>query len=192
MSALPITGDPAADQLLEENPLALLIGMLLDQQVTMELAFKGPSTIQSRLGSLDAISIAAIKPDAWIKLCSETPAIHRFPKSMGQRVQEMCAAVSASYDGDPTRIWTEAKDAKDLYRRLRELPGFGDEKTKIFIALLAKRFDIAPRGWKAVAAPFSDRHPRSVADVADAETLLKVREWKKAMKAAKKSKQETL
>jgi uncharacterized HhH-GPD family protein len=190
--AIPITGDTEADLLLQDDPLALLIGMLLDQQVPMEWAFKGPSTLRARLdGELRAERIAAMDTEDFVALCAETPAIHRFPASMGRRIHALCEQLVEDYDGDAARLWTDVADAKELRRRLRALPGYGEEKTKIFIAILGKRLGIRPEGWEAVAAPFSDEHPRSVADVASPETLLEVRQWKKAMKAAKRSKQDT-
>ncbi len=189
--SFPITGDPEADDLLIADPLALLIGMLLDQQVPMEWAFRGPATLERRLGDrFDASAIAAMERDDFIAVCREKPAIHRFPKSMGQRIHELCVDLVDHYDGDPRSIWTDATSGQDLYGRLRELPGFGDEKSKIFVALLAKRFDITPTGWKEAAAPFSDATPRSAADVDSDESLQRVRQWKKAQKAAKKSKQD--
>lgn len=187
--AIPITGDDAADRLLEESPLALLIGMLLDQQVPMEWAFKGPSTLRDRFGGrLDARSIAAMGEDGVVAVCCERPAVHRYPAAMGRRIHGLCVELVERYDGDAGRLWSEAPDAADLYRRLRELPGYGDEKSKIFMAILAKRLGVCPSGWREVCAPFSDDEPRSVADVDSAENLLRVREWKQMMKAAKKAK----
>ena len=189
--AIPITGDDESDLLLQDDPLALLIGMLLDQQVPMEWAFKGPHTLKERLGGeLDAGAIAAMDVDDFVTLCAHTPAIHRFPASMGRRIHALCSQLVEDYAGDAAAVWNGATDAKDLRERLRALPGYGEEKTKIFIAILAKRMGVRLDGWEQVAAPFSDDQPRSVADVASPETLLKVREWKKAMKAAKKSKQD--
>ncbi len=185
---IPITGDEGADLLLEESPLALLLGMLLDQQVPMEWAFRGPATLNARLGSLDANEIASMDMEEFVSVCADKPAIHRFPASMGRRIHEVCTVLADEYDGDAERIWTEASDAADLSKRLRALPGYGAEKTKIFIAILAKRFGVKLEGWEKVAAPFSDEQPRSVADVHSEESLLEVRAWKKAMKAAKKSK----
>jgi uncharacterized HhH-GPD family protein len=185
---IPITGDESADLLLEESPLALLLGMLLDQQVPMEWAFRGPATLNERLGSLDANEIASMGQEEFVAVCADKPAIHRFPASMGRRIHDVCTVVADEYDGQAERIWTEASDAKDLERRLRALPGYGAEKTKIFVAILAKRFDVKLDGWEKVAAPFSDDQPRSVADVHSEESLMAVRSWKKAMKAAKKSK----
>jgi uncharacterized HhH-GPD family protein len=185
---LPITGDPGADRLLAEEPLALLIGMLLDQQVPMEWAFRGPSTLRDRLGHLDAARIAAMDPEDFVAVCADKPAIHRFPASMGRRVHEVCVVVAGEYDDDAGAIWRGVDDAAELNRRLRTLPGFGAEKTKIFMAILAKRFGVTPAGWEVVAAPFSDAEPRSVADVDSADSLARVRDWKKMMKAARKSK----
>ena len=188
-TAIPITGDDIADRLLQTDPLALLIGMLLDQQVPMEWAFRGPATLRDRLGGeLDATRIAAMDVDDFVAICSEKPAIHRFPSSMGTRVHELCSFVVEHYDGDAGRIWKGVRSAEVLFGRLRELPGYGEEKSKIFLAILAKRLGKRPAGWEELAAPFSDDQPRSVADVSSPETLLQVREWKQAMKAAKKSK----
>lgn len=190
--AIPITGDEQADRLLEEDPLALLIGMLLDQQVPMEWAFKGPSTLRERLGGeLDAAAIAAMTEDDFVEVCARKPAIHRFPAAMGRRIHELCVELVDRYDGDAEAVWRGVPDGVELHRRLRALPGYGEEKTKIFIAILAKRLGIRPEGWESVAAPFSDDEPRSVADVHSEESLARVREWKKAMKAAKKSKQDS-
>ena len=187
--AIPITGDPEADLLLEDEPLALVIGMLLDQQVPMEWAFRGPATLRERLGGdLDAAAIASMDRDRFVELCSATPAVHRFPSSMGDRIQALCAVVVEDYDGRAERIWTEAADAADLARRVRALPGYGAEKTRILVAILAKRLGVTPAGWERVAAPFSDDEPRSVADVDSPEALQAVRAWKKAAKAAGRSK----
>jgi len=187
--SIPITGDPEADAFLVSDPLALVIGMLLDQQVPMEWAFKGPSTLRSRLGgTLDARSIAAMDSEAFVAICATKPAIHRFPASMGQRVWELCVVVTDDYGGDAGRIWRGVRSADVLYDRVRALPGYGEEKTKILMAILAKRLGKRPAGWEAIAAPFSDDEPRSVADVADAASLARVRDWKRMMKAAKKSK----
>lgn len=189
--SIPITGDPAADALLVKEPLALLLGMLLDQQVPMEWAFKGPATLKERLGgSLDAATIAAMDREEFVVICCEKPAIHRFPASMGRRIWDVCEHLVEHYDGEAAKIWKGVRSGDILYERLREIPGYGEEKSKIFMAILGKRLGRTPAGWEAVAAPFSDAHPRSVADVADAESLQKVREWKKMMKAQKKSKQD--
>jgi uncharacterized HhH-GPD family protein len=187
---LPVTGNADADRLLVEDPLALLLGMLLDQQVPMEWAFTGPYTLRERLGHLDAAEIAAMDVDAFVDVCREKPAIHRFPKSMGERIHAVCRHLVDHHDGDAGKLWAGVDDADSLYARLRELPGYGEEKTKIFVAILAKRFGITPDGWEAVAAPFSDDVPRSVADISSEEALQEVRRWKKAQKAKGKSKQQ--
>jgi uncharacterized HhH-GPD family protein len=185
---IPITGNPDADQLLVDDPLALLLGMLLDQQVPMEWAFTGPYTLQERLGHLDPAKIAAMPVEEFVEVCRAKPAIHRFPKSMGERVHAACEHVVEHHDGHAERIWTDAPDARAVYDRLREVPGYGDEKAKIFVAILAKRFDVRPEGWEEVAGPFADDTPRSVADVSSEQALLEVRQWKKAQKAKKKGK----
>jgi uncharacterized HhH-GPD family protein len=188
---LPITGDPEADQLLVENPLALLIGMLLDQQVPMGWAFRGPFTLKERLGgSLDAETIAAMGPDKIEAVFRDKPAMHRYPGSMGQRTHALCVYVVEHYGGDAGAIWRGAPSGQEVYRRLRELPGYGDEKAKIFLAILGKRLDVAPKGWQEFAGPFGDDNPRSVADIDSPENLQRVRAWKQAQKAAKKSKAE--
>jgi uncharacterized HhH-GPD family protein len=188
---IPITGDTNADLLLEQDPLALLFGMLLDQQVPMEWAFKGPATLKERLGGkLDCAEIAAMDPDAVAKAFCDKPAVHRFPGSMAKRAHALCQYIVEEYGGDPAAIWTTAADGDEALKRLKALPGYGEEKAKIFLAILGKRLHVAPPGWEEAAAPFSDTEPRSVADVADADTLHAVRGWKKAMKAAKRSKQD--
>ena len=184
-----ITADPDVDGLVNANPLALLIGMLLDQQVAIELAFRGPHRIQERMGvSLDAATIAAWDPDEFTALCCEKPAIHRFPAVMSGRIQELCAHIADEYDGRAERIWQRRRSADTVAANLRAVPGYGDEKVRIFLAILAKRFGVRPDGWEAAAAPFSDDQPRSVADMGSAEGRLAVREWKKAQKAAGKTK----
>lgn len=187
--SLPVTGDPDADRLLVTDPLALLIGMLLDQQVPMEWAFRGPARLAERLGGrLDAAAIAAMDPDELEAVFRATPALHRFPAAMARRTQELCAHVVERYDGDAGRIWRGVRSGDALYQRLRQLPGYGDEKARIFLAILAKRLGRRPAGWEAAAAPFSDDQPRSVADIGSAEDLQAVRAWKKARKAAGKGK----
>jgi len=187
---LPVTGDPAADRLLVENPLALLIGMLLDQQVPMEWAFKGPATLQTRLGGLDAARIAELDPDQLDAVFRAKPAVHRFPSSMAKRTHALAQVIIDEYGGDPAAIWRDVPTGAELFARLRALPGFGDEKAKIFLALLAKRLAVRPPGWEAAAAPFSDATPRSVADVDSPETLARVRDWKRTQKARGKGKAE--
>ena len=187
--SLAVTGDPAADHLLNTDPLALLIGMLLDQQVPMEWAFRGPATLVNRLGGLDAGAVADMDPEAFLEACQAKPAIHRFPRSMAGRIQDLCRHLVDHHGGDAADIWRGASDGADLSRRLRALPGYGAEKTMIFVAILAKRMGVAPEGWEAAAGPFADDVPRSVADIDSPEALATVRAWKKAQKAAGKSKQ---
>jgi uncharacterized HhH-GPD family protein len=188
---IPITGDPDSDALLVADPLALTIGMLLDQQVSMELAFSGPAKLRQRLGDrFTAEAIAAMDPDEFEAVCREKPAIHRFPVAMATRIQDLSRHLVEHYDGNAAKVWSGVRSGATLHERVSELPGFGDEKTKIFIALLAKRLGKRPAGWEEVAAPFSDSVPRSIADVDSPESLQKVREWKKAQKAKGKSKQE--
>jgi uncharacterized HhH-GPD family protein len=187
---LYITGDTAADKLLNSNANALLIGMLLDQQVPMEWAFAGPATLKQRLGHLDPKKIAAMDLDEFVSICCEKPAIHRFPGSMGKRIHAVSEALVAEYKGNAVNIWKGVDDAHEVYRRLRALPGYGDEKSKIFIAILAKTQGVELSGWREAAGKFGDDAPRSVADVHDEVSLGKVREWKKAQKAAKKDKQD--
>lgn len=187
---LYVTGDPDADGLLCTDADALLIGMLLDQQVPLEWAFRGPFTLRSRLGHLDPARIAAMDEDEFVAVCCEKPAIHRFPAAMGRRVRALCAALVAEHDGAADRLWADGPDAKTLAKRLKALPGFGPEKTKIFVALLAKRFNVRPDGWEQVAGVFADDQPRSIADCADEAGLAAVREWKLAQKQAGKDKQD--
>lgn len=180
-----MTGEPAVDDLLNTDGTALLIGMLLDQQIPMERAFAAPATLRTRLGHLDARRIAAMPVDAFVSLCAQKPAIHRFPSSMGTRVHELCAVLSERFDGDGARVWADVTSGDELYRRLRTLPGFGDEKARIFVALLAKRMGIRPDGWQTAAGHFGDGTPRSVADIDSPDALVAVRQWKQANKAAK-------
>lgn len=186
---LPVTGDPDADALLASEPLALLIGMLLDQQVPMEWAFKGPWTLRQRLGgSLDAAIIAAMDPAALEERFTQKPALHRYPAAMAKRTQALCQFIVDHYGGDAGAVWRGVRTGDELFRRLRELPGYGDEKAKIFMAVLAKRFGKKPKGWEEAAAPFSDGTPRSVADIDGPQALQRVREYKQAMKAQGKGK----
>lgn len=185
---LHITGDPAADELLSESALALLLGMLLDQQVTMESAFAGPAKIRDRIGSLDAATIADYEPDALVEVFKQTPAVHRFPGSMAARVQAVCAAVRDEWSGNAEAIWTGGNpDGTEVFRRLKALPGFGDQKAKIFLALLGKQCGVDAPGWREASAPYGEQGAfRSVADIVDPGSLAKVRETKKAAKAAAK------
>ncbi|MCR2813247.1 Fe-S cluster assembly protein HesB [Microbacterium sp. zg.Y1090] len=186
--ALHITDDPAADELLTRDPLALLIGMLLDQQVPMETAFAGPLKISERLGTLDAATIAGTDPERFAELFAQTPAVHRFPGSMAGRVQALCAAVSDGYGGDAAAIWTQGDpDGPAVLKRLKALPGFGEQKAKIFLALLGKQYGYTGGGWREASAPYSEEGShRSVADIVSPESLQQVRAFKKAAKAAAK------
>ncbi|KQP74434.1 Fe-S cluster assembly protein HesB [Microbacterium sp. Leaf288] len=191
---LHITGDDAADRLLTDDPLALLIGMLLDQQVAMETAFAGPLKISERAGTLDAAALASFDPEAFTELFKATPAVHRFPGSMAARVQALCAAVEQDWGGDASAIWArpaadpaEAPDGPTVLKRLKALPGFGEQKAKIFLALLGKQYGYTGAGWREAAGSYGDEGSfRSVADIVSPESLTKVREHKRAMKAAAK------
>ena len=186
---LCLAQEPDADELLSENPFALLVGMLLDQQVPMETAFAGPKKIADRMGGLDAAEIADYDPDKFAALCSERPAIHRFPGSMAKRIQTLAQIVVDRYDGDAAALWTAGDpDGPELLRRLKDLPGFGEQKARIFMALLGKQYAVTPKGWRAAAGEFGKAGTHlSVADIADARSLEKVRSYKKEMKAAKKA-----
>ncbi len=185
-----ITGDADADLLLNTDGTALLIGMLLDQQVPMEWAFAGPATLRRRLGHVDARRIAAMAPDEFVAVCCERPAIHRFPASLGKRIHEMCVVLVDRFDGTGESVWTGVGDGAELYARLRSMPGYGEEKARIFTAILAKRMGVCPQGWQQAAGVFADDTPRSVADIHDPGSLAVAREWKKAAKAAKRDKQD--
>jgi uncharacterized HhH-GPD family protein len=185
---LNITGDPQADALLTDNPFALLAGMMLDQQYPMEHAFRGPAKVLERFGSFTPADLAAADPDEFAALCSTPPAVHRFPGSMAARLQELARLIEELYDGHAERLWTEATDAAELNKRLLALPGFGAQKARIFVALLAKQVGVRPEGWEKVAGDYADDGYRSVADVVDPESLLKVRDFKKQKKAAAKAK----
>lgn len=185
-----ITGITSADALLNRDGTALLIGMLLDQQVPMQWAFTGPHTIRERLGHIDAKRIATLEVDDFVSTCCEKPAIHRFPASMARRIHAMCTIIADTYKGKGANIWAGVDDAEELFQRLRALPGYGEEKAQIFVALLGKRFGIRPKGWKKVAGAFSDTQPRSVADINSPAMLLKVRGYKKMQKAADVDKQD--
>ncbi|MFQ5967157.1 MAG: HhH-GPD-type base excision DNA repair protein [Acidimicrobiia bacterium] len=175
---LPWTGEDAADRLLAEDPLALLIGMLLDQQFPMERAFYGPFLLQERLGAkLDAREIADYDPDAMVAIFKGPPAIHRFPGSMAGRTQDLCRQVADSYGGEAARIWETAESGKDLLQRLEALPGFGKAKSRIFVGVVGKRLGVGPPGWEEVSADWA-----SIADVADYEDIAVLREAKRAAK----------
>jgi uncharacterized HhH-GPD family protein len=183
-SALPLTGDPQADALLEHDPLALLIGMLLDQQVPMERAFRSPYDLKERLGGrLDAADLAGMDPDRLAEVFAERPALHRFPGSMAARTQELARAVVDHYGGRAERVWADAATGQDLFSRVKALPGFGEQKARIFVALLAKRLGVQPPGWQEVAGAYGQAGFFSVADVDGPDALARVREHKRAVKA---------
>ena len=189
MPTLQLVQDPAADALLEANPFALLVGMLLDQQIPMEVAFGGPKKIDDRIGSFDARVIADYNPEEFAALCSQTPAIHRFPGSMAKRVQALAQVIVDEYGGDAATLWTAGDpDGPEVLRRLKSLPGFGEQKAKIFLALLGKQYGVTPKGWRAAAGDYGKAGTHmSVADVLDAGSLQKVRAFKKEAKAAAKA-----
>jgi uncharacterized HhH-GPD family protein len=185
-----ITGDAEADKLLHDDALALLLGMLLDQQVPMEWAFASPAKLRDRLGGrLDAAEIAAMESVDLELLFKDRPALHRFPGSMAKRAWELCRTIADDYDNDTTKIWSDTASGQELLGRLAALPGFGQEKARIFLAVLAKRLDVKPAGWQEACSPFGDDVRRSVADADSPEHLLEVRAFKQAMKAANKDKQ---
>src|ERR1700730_12182577 len=175
------TDDPAANRLLETDPLALLIGLVLDQQVKMEKAFSGPYVLKQRLGDLDVRKIAAMDPDRLIAVFRERPALHCLPRSTAKRVQELCQAIVKEYGGDAAAVWREARDGDDLALRIKKLPGFGDMKVKILVAVLAKKFGVKPPGWEKHAASW-----HTVADVDSEETMAQARIVKREMKAKAK------
>jgi uncharacterized HhH-GPD family protein len=182
------TGDAAADKLLATDPLALLIGMLLDQQVPMERAFRSPYDLKERLGGrLDAAEIASMDAEELATVFRGPPALHRYPGSMAGRTQELCRALVERYGGKADRVWKKAGTGQELFANLRALPGFGEQKARIFTALLAKRMGVTPPGWEEVAGPYARVGHYSVADIDGPDALAAVREHKKAMKAAAKS-----
>jgi uncharacterized HhH-GPD family protein len=181
--SLPI--DAEANKLLDRSPLALLIGMVLDQQISMEKAFSSPYDLVQRLGhEPTAQELAEYDLEALTAVFAERPALHRFPKAMAGRVQEVCRVLVERYDGEAANLWSGAADGKELLKRIAELPGFGKQKSQIFLALLGKRFGVQPAGWRAAAGDYGPEGSFvSVADITDQESLLKVREHKQAMKA---------
>ncbi|MFJ6844107.1 HhH-GPD-type base excision DNA repair protein [Streptomyces griseoluteus] len=187
---LHLAQDPAADALLGRSPLAALTGMLLDQQIPMEWAFKGPETIARRMGAddLDAHDIAARDPEEFAALLSEKPAVHRYPGSMAKRVQALCQYLVETYDGDAEAVWRDAGSGAELLKRLEALPGFGKQKAQIFLALLGKQLGVTPKGWREAAGAYGEsKSYRSVADITGPESLAKVRAHKQEMKAAAKA-----
>ena len=185
MPQLHLSQDAAADQLLSESPLALLIGMVLDQQVPLEWAFHSPYELKSRLGGqLDAAAIADMDPDALKQVFSKPTALHRYPGSMAGRVQELCRVVADEYRGDAAAVWATAKSGAELFKAVKALPGFGEQKARIFVALVGKQLGVQPAGWREAAGTYGeDGVFRSVADIDSPESLLKVRSYKQDMKA---------
>jgi uncharacterized HhH-GPD family protein len=184
---LAVTGDRDSDKLLNTDPLALVIGMLLDQQVPMEWAFGSPLKLRERLGGdLDAAKIAALPLEDLEAAFKGPPALHRYPGSMAKRTHQLCQHLVDEHGGQAANVWRKVDTGAELFRRVKALPGFGDEKAKIFTALLAKRFGVRPAGWEAAAAPFSDEHRRSVADIDGPDALTEVRAFKQRKKAGAK------
>lgn len=180
---------PEANDLLERDPFARLIGMLLDQQIPMEKAFTSPEVLRVRLGGrLHPVEIAQHDPEAFEAIFREQPALHRFPAAMAKRVQELARVIVERFDGDPASVWTSAASGRELVERIGALPGFGDQKAKIFAALLGKQFGVRPPGWREAAGDYgAEGSTRSVADVTDAASLKAVRAYKQQMKAAAKA-----
>jgi uncharacterized HhH-GPD family protein len=189
MATLQLTSDAAADALLSEEPFALLLGMLLDQQIPMEVAFCGPLKIADRLGGLDPHRITECDPVRFAALCSQTPAVHRFPGSMAKRIQDLAREIVDRYGGDTAALWVQGDpDGAQVLRRLKALPGFGEQKAKIFLALLGKQYGVTPQGWRAAAGDYGKAGTyMSIADVVDKGSLEQVRAYKKEMKAAAKT-----
>lgn len=186
---LRIAQDEAADEVLSTNDFALVAGMLLDQQFPMERAFAGPAKVLDRFGTLDPAAIADAPPEEFAAMCAVPPVVHRFPSSMAARLQDLARHVVSTYDGDVARMWTEAESGAELLRRIQALPGFGKQKSQIFVALLGKQLGVTPAGWQEAAGAYADPDSfRSVADVRDPATLEKVRAFKKEQKAQAKSK----
>ncbi|MET8981513.1 HhH-GPD-type base excision DNA repair protein [Streptomyces sp. NPDC004539] len=186
---LHLAQDPEADELLGRSALAALIGMLLDQQVPMEWAFKGPRTIADRLGTedLDAREIAEADPERFAALLSEKPAVHRYPGSMAKRVQQLCQYLVEHHDGDAEKVWAGVGSGAELLKRLEALPGFGKQKAQIFLALLGKQLGVRPKGWREAAGSYGEAKVyRSVADITGEDSLAKVRAYKQEKKKAAK------
>jgi len=184
---LRLTGDPKADDLLTRDPLALLIGMLLDQRIPMEKAFLGPLLLAERLGidPLDADAVARADPEEFVAVMTGPPAVHRFPRSMAGRVQALAEVVAQDYRGDAAALWRDVGSGPELVTRLRALPGFGEQKARIFTALLGKQLAVRPTGWREAAGDYGLDGHRSVADVVGEESLIKVREYKRARKTTR-------
>lgn len=184
---LQITQDESADEVLSTNAFALLAGMLLDQQFPMERAFAGPAKILDRFGTLDPATIAQASPEEFAEICSTPPAVHRFPGSMAARIQALAQLIVDRYDGDTATLWQGADSGSELLDRIKALPGFGRQKSQIFVALLGKQLGVRPRGWETAAGAYAEEGSyRSVADVRDPSSLKKVRAFKREQKAAAK------
>ena len=183
----PFTGDAAADELLSTDGFALLVGMLLDQQVPMEWAFRGPLELKQRLGTLDPSAVAAMDPDAVVAAFVAKPALHRYPAAMARRVHDLAAFLVERYDGRAEQVWTGVEDPNELLTRLQELPGYGRQKAQIFLAILGKRLGVAPPGWEELAGGYGQPGHRSIADVDGPGAVDKVRAYKQAMKKAARS-----
>jgi uncharacterized HhH-GPD family protein len=183
-----LSQQPQADALLDRDPLALVIGMVLDQQIPLEKAFSSPYVLTERLGHVpDAAEIAGMSEEDLVAIFSKPPALHRFPGSMAKRVQAMCQAVVDQYDGDVANVWNGASDGRDLLKRIGALPGFGKQKAQIFVALLGKQYGVDLPGWREAAGDFGPEGTyKSVADIRDPASLAKVRDYKKRLKAAAK------
>lgn len=181
---LVVTGDPEADRLLNTNPLALLIGMLLDQQIPIEWAFAGPFRLAQRLdGTLDAAQIAAMDPEELAAVAAQKPAVHRFPAMMGRRIHKLCEHLVDTWDSNPESLWAGTDDAEVVYKRLLALPGYGPVKAQIFMAILAKRFDCRPSGWETIAGVFASEDLRSVADLGEQGALSRLRTKRRSEKS---------
>jgi len=185
--AMPV--EPEANELLTRSPLALLIGMLLDQQVPLERAFSAPLDLVRRLGhEPTAAELAGFDPAALAAIFSERPALHRYPKAMAARVQDLARLIVETYDGEAEQVWTTARTGAELLKRVAALPGFGTQKAQIFVALVGKQLGVQPRGWRQAAGKFGAKGSHiSVADITDAETLARVRSYKQELKAAAKA-----
>ncbi|MFC4068045.1 HhH-GPD-type base excision DNA repair protein [Actinoplanes subglobosus] len=189
--SLPVPAE--ANDLLNRDPLAVTLGIVLDQQITLEKAFTSPWVLAQRLGhEPTAVEIAEFDPEALVAIFSEPPALHRFPKAMAARVQEVCRVIAEEYDGDAAALWRDAATGAQLYQRILALPGFGKQKAQIFVALLGKLYDVRPEGWREAAGGYGEEGShRSVADIVDAESLAKVRAYKKQVKAEARAAKES-
>jgi len=183
--------DPEFDEIVQTNPLALLVAMLLDQQISIELAFKGPARLQQRLGKpLTVANLTDVDEDQMIAMFGQKPALHRFPRNMAKRAVALVQHLATELDADPTQLWADGPSAEHLYGRFRQLPGFGEEKAMILLAVLGKQSELAPDGWQELAGAFADEQPRSVADIDSPAALERVKAWKKSQRAAGRTKQQ--